>query len=460
MSANSHPPHRILILVDSTQRDLPGHMLLKRILETKFGCEVRLASTLSPRTEARIFRPHATVLPMMYDNLNKRFAYYLKSKEVLVFFLTTEGYPNVPDDDFVDYLAGRYSDFRPVDMNFTWCREIAERGVRYGVLPADKIFVSGLPRFDFYHKTFDKTRLSRDAFILKYSLNPEYPIVTWVSNFPGVRLTVEQLSRGIEQTNTQHIKAYNNAEKTLINETVSLKRTVGLLEQWIAGAPKINFVIRPHPLDDWGFFDALAKSLKERGLKYVVSAPEGPIFDILSSTDILIQRACTTAVEAFLLEIPVIELRLNENELLTQPDRDDCVDLCLNAKDFERKIDDYLQTRKVSLEMEFKRRRYVEKWFFKVDGHRTYDMAAKMYEALLSHTKKPLFSRAERLFGHMTSLVRKCKFTLGLRNKFRDKSTYMTKKDQKFWQTKIDDSGVLDQFDAIETIKNKNRSAA
>jgi len=437
---------RILIIVENVQRDLPGHMLLKRILEEKFNHEVKLFGANNPRINARIFKPHAVILPALTNVGNKRIAYYFKSKEVVVFHLPTEGWPTVPDDDFIDHVAGVYSDFRPVDLNFVWSEEIARRGAKNAKQAPQQTVVSGLPRLDFYHENLTRLRLPKDEFFKRYQLNPDLPTITWASNYPAVFVSEEEHEVGIRQTNSHCISVLSDANHILSNEKRSLQLTVDLLSQWLEKNKDVNFIIRPHPLDDRTYFKRFREKLKASGLRNVVFIPEGPIWDILSSTDILVQRACTTAVEAFFFGLPVIELRLNENELLQQMDRDDCLDLCKNYQDFEKTMSGYLLNRSVNEKQLSARTAYVQQWFYKVDGRRTIELATKVAEYLEKNKQIPLFSKAESALGYFGRFASTVQRSLGLRKKKstkRGKDTYLNRKNEKYWKDKLDQSGIV-----------------
>src|SRR5947208_8888666 len=184
--------YRIVILVDIKQRDLPGHVLLKEILEAKYPCQVSLLPA-SSRRAVMAFRPHMVVLMQLLGNTLAEFSRFLNERGVLVVSLPTEGMPIILDDDFADYIAGRFADKPMVDLQFFWCEEMMARALRNGSVLPDQARVVGVPRFDFYHANLRPLRMSREHLLTKYRLDPAAPTITWTTNFSTADQNVEQL---------------------------------------------------------------------------------------------------------------------------------------------------------------------------------------------------------------------------------------------------------------------------
>lgn len=437
---------RILILVDIAQRDLPGYALLKEVLEAGYNAEVCLCRSLEPKTQAHLFRPHVVILPMVYVKGYQQLAYYFKSKGTFVVFLATEGYPIVVEDDYMDHLAGRYSDFRPIDLNLVWCQELADRVVRHRTMSADRVQVVGLPRFDFYHPSFSRLRMKRSDFNERHGLDPEFPTVTWASNFPGVILSAKEHQSGIEAGNFMHVRALRDAEKLLNNDVVGLRQTSENLIRWVGEYKKVNFVIRPHPQDDRATFIGFADRMKRRGVHRVAVVHEGPILDVLSASDILLQRGCTTAIEAALMGLPVIETRFNPEELYQDPSRDNCLDLATNYDEMKQALERYLVGGKIPPGQLERREKYVRRWFYKMDGLRTVEAADRMLEFCKSNPSPLDYRRSDFIRGIFTLILQRTLFWFRLRRIQRSYDTFITAPMVRRWTQRIRVSGIVPEL--------------
>jgi surface carbohydrate biosynthesis protein len=91
-----------------------------------------------------------------------------------------------------------------------------------------------------------------------------------------------------------HFRGWSHQMHTLSN----LVRLVNALSMEF---PAINFVIRPHPAEDWTMYEQLFQGI---GNVHVVH--EGPVAPWLLASRLLIQEGCMTAIEAYLAGTPVI----------------------------------------------------------------------------------------------------------------------------------------------------------
>jgi hypothetical protein len=81
----------------------------------------------------------------------------------------------------------------------------------------------------------------------------------------------------------------------------TLSNLVRLVNALSMEFPAINFVIRPHPAEDWTMYEQLFQGI---GNVHVVH--EGPVAPWLLASRLLIQEGCMTAIEAYLAGTPVI----------------------------------------------------------------------------------------------------------------------------------------------------------
>ena len=125
------------------------------------------------------------------------------------------------------------------------------------------------------------------------------------------------------------------------NEGKSRELISQILTQWCLDNPDANIIIRPHPNEQRQHYKRLVDELTKRGRNNIALITEEPIWDILNSTDVLIQRCCTTGVEACLMGLPVLELRLNPKEIILNPERDSAMDVVTSQADMSDRLSYY-----------------------------------------------------------------------------------------------------------------------
>jgi len=438
--------YRISILVDVKQRDLPGYALLKETLETRYPCSVALYPAGRDRSVALSFQPHLTVLSSVNSPQQIQWAFFLKSRGVLVAFVPTEGVPVLLEEDFLDYMAGRHADLRPVDLHLVWNQDIHDRSVRNGWLRPERVELIGVPRFDFYHSAFRDLRPSREAFCRGYGLDPREPIVTWTTNYGGTSLTPEQHLRGARLHKLDQVRALRDPVRYLENEIDSRELARERVTRWCLTHPDANVVVRPHPSEKRDYYEAVVADLAAKGRPRVVTASREPIWDVLAATDVLAQRCCTTGVEGCIMRLPVIEMQFNPDEINTNPLRDAGMDVVRTYEELEGALDHYLAGGKIPSEQEQARERFIETWFHRIDGKRTAACADALWRLVQLSPGDPRFSANERRLGRAASVWREIQRVTGLQPSHihRRPDTYITPADVRAWSVRIRASGVLE----------------
>ena len=88
-----------------------------------------------------------------------------------------------------------------------------------------------------------------------------------------------------------------------------LANIVALLHKLSIAFPNKNFVLRPHPCEDPNFYEVVFETAKN-----VFVDKTGTVHPWLMAADLLVHDCCTTAVESFLAETPIINYRPTEDE--------------------------------------------------------------------------------------------------------------------------------------------------
>lgn len=308
---------RVLLLVNFKYRDLPGLALLKVLLEARGPYEAVLAPNvagLGGVPYLRSVKPSLVVFPNFVDQAEIASARLLRDCGIGVAVMPTEGMPIVPERRLV--LAGKFVDFANVDLFFIWNRTVAELVRSLGTIPDERCRVAGVPRFDFYHTPLRKLILSRGQFCSKYGLNPRRPTITWATNFGLTRFAGKpsEVAGFI-----QYVRAKGLADSPLYRDIPALidgqveSRRV-LTEAVLRAAGQFreaNVVIKVHPVEEGDWYQEQARSA---GLGNVRIVSREYIWDVLNATDVHLHRACTTAIEAWLLDKPTVDLQFVPGE--------------------------------------------------------------------------------------------------------------------------------------------------
>ena len=85
------------------------------------------------------------------------------------------------------------------------------------------------------------------------------------------------------------------------------KKSTEIMLRYVEENSDIQLVIKPHPSEDQTFYDEIAKSRSFNG-KDIFIQKNNYIWDLLRWCDVEVSRSCTTAVEAWHIAKPTIDL--------------------------------------------------------------------------------------------------------------------------------------------------------
>jgi len=166
-----------------------------------------------------------------------------------------------------------------------------------------KYVVIGNPGFEFsltkykqYHKALQPKNLPQ-----------EYILVN--TNFGSIN------GFSLEET-LQACSMISPETKKMIEETYEKeKHSFSYFYKWlnaiIAHYPREQFLIRPHPTEKKSIYEAIFSKYDN-----VVVSKEGNINQIISSAKLVLHNDCTTALQSYLMEVPVISLAQSNMEYI------------------------------------------------------------------------------------------------------------------------------------------------
>ena len=285
---------RIALVVDHPQRDLPGLVLVAgRLCEAGATCYL-VPLDLQGR-ELTALAPDLVLLNYLRRN-NQALAGSLQSAGVRVAVLDTEGGVMETPEVYERTMATDPEVRARVVRLLTWGPRLAAEAGDRGWYPAERIRVTGGPRFDFYCEPWREVPRSRPSGADRI---PEPRVLFTPSySFLSPRFgSLEEEVRGLERL---------GYDPGFLRRRVEIERRgldafVELAEGLSAGLPEVHFVLRPHPFER---AETYRERLPERPNLHVDQ--EGTLDGWLVRSRALIQSSCTSAVEGALAGVPVL----------------------------------------------------------------------------------------------------------------------------------------------------------
>lgn len=379
---------RVAILVDQKWRDLPGLVWLKLLIEKEAEVEVRLFPLGSEQAYLPWFRPHVAIFNNFQDKSRIAFGRRLKQQGTKIVVLPTEGIPTLGWQ--LDDWAGKSSNWADLDLYLAWNPIIMERILTLGSLAAEQVRTIGVPRFDFYGSELRSCAMQKDAYCEKFNLNASCPTILWPTNFTlaGFETRNQELWKSIYKA-MHWDRAYPNLAPQDIPriDGDTRRMTRDALVRLRKDFPDANLAIKPHPNEDVTFWRDFAKRMDaEPGNGRVVLIAGVYIWDALSCAEVVIQRSCTTAPEAWFQGIPSIEARFNMADFYYSCDHASGSEEVASLDALSAVVKDYLYGgRTVPNKQKSAQKKFEEKWCVAVDGHRT-RVAVGEIRALLERT--------------------------------------------------------------------------
>ena len=300
MSVRGRTP-RVGLVVDHPKRDLAGLVLVARALALR-GVDAFLIPLYEQAVDVPLLGLDALVLnyarPVNFE-ITKDFA----RSGVAIYVLDTEGGvladdgPNTPhklagymaESGYAGLLAGY----------FFWGPVLRDAFAAGGVLPDERLHLTGCPRFDYAAPAMRALIPSRrTGHIL---VNTNFPII-------NSRFT----SGGEDRQALLAVGIGADTVERLIGET--RKVMTGMIEtvrRLSAEFPDQRFVLRPHPFER----DALYREAFADQANVVVDGA-GSVFEALNGARALLHVNCGTAIDAIMLGVPPFALEFLNSDYL------------------------------------------------------------------------------------------------------------------------------------------------
>lgn len=441
----------IVISIDHKWRDLAGYVYAKVLLE-KLGYRVVLIRNGFEEYYADVLNPMAIVMIHLYDRRKSELIRRLKQRNILIILMPTEGIPTL--EGVRKLAAGYFSDFSGVDLHFLWNDQMRKLMQEGGVIEPEKLCVIGVPRFDFYMPPLKSTLLRKEEFTKKYGLQNDFPIITWATNFTNAGFYQKNMAFLKEDWNNLQVEKVLNPEDIAQKDYISRQIHFEAILKLIKDIKGVNVLFKLHPSEDHNYYYDKVRHIDDDLRNRIRIIHQEYIWDVLNVSDILLERSCTTGVEAWLLGKPTIELKLNPDEWYYSKEHASGSNEVTNYNELKKRVEFYLNNGEISQNLLAERKKFIDKWCYKIDGQATKRFVSKIDETIQRNGKSIIKTNmltknfAKSLL--FTSLMETTNFKLhnlkvyGLRakvDKLQRHDKFFDRSDEKYWLRRI--NGVV-----------------
>jgi len=366
-STNHTAQRRALLIVPYKNRDFDGLALVGYILERFYGLEVVYTNGYGIERKLLEHKPDAVVFDHLVWDFKVRQAMLARSLGMKVILLPTEGLHVDLEEGL--RIAGKVSaSTHLIDCHFTWGDSVRDAIVAAHLSPADRVHTVGCPRFDYYSDAFRSLMPDRETFLHGLGIkNAAAPVVLWcTSSSYAARDQQKMVRRQVTRGGVPEAEC----QAMLRDGQTQLRLHSQLIIELANRHPDFNFVVKVHPAE---WIDPYVELTKQRSNVFL--AYNAPIRGFLAHSDVLLQRGCTTATEAWMLGKPVLELSIGSYE---RPVRHDLVagsHVVRSTDEADRALQGYLDGSSIADDLQGARADFLEKFCFKIDGQAAFRCA-------------------------------------------------------------------------------------
>ena len=200
---------------------------------------------------------------------------------------------------------------------------------------AEKVFVTGLPRYDVLHDA--KDLYSKSKFLNRFGLQHGQKIVLWCTQC--------------------HV--FSDEENR-----INLEAMLGALKR----LKSVTLIIKQHPAEDQKYTELIKRYIDDCSVSAMILPKDSDIYELLYVCDLMVTRHSTTTMEAIALNKPVIILNLSGNPDPVEYVEEGVAIGVYVTEDLKSGIERLLEN---DSELEANRERYIERYLYKIDGKAT-----------------------------------------------------------------------------------------
>lgn len=448
---------RIIISIDHKWRDLPGNVYIGILLE-KMGHKVKYVRYGLEKYYIPSFKPDLLLLVHLYDKERQVFTREMSDAGIKIVLAPTEGIPTL--DKYRPFAAGIGCDLSSVDLHFAWNQTMADLINENLTIEQSKIHVIGVNRFDFYHQPLRSLLKSKIDFCDENNFDPALPIITFATNFTQASFYTKQqdfMEKDAEKLGYKKImdEMHGGPREIAKKDYKSREMLIDAFINLVLSKKNVNFILKTHPSEDHQYYKDKIKVALGADVNRVAIIATAYIWDILNVTDILLKRSCTTGIEAWMIGLPTIEMKLNPEEWYFSEEHASGSDVVKTYSELESLVEDYLNGKPIEQTLLDAREQFITKWCFNNDGNATRKMVSLIGDLLKENEPKKIkknrfkdylfyklllvgdyFIHDVRVYGFLNTIKKRYIDKLGREDK------YFHFRDIKKWKKKI--NSVLD----------------
>ncbi|HEX5436201.1 MAG TPA: surface carbohydrate biosynthesis protein [Gemmatimonadaceae bacterium] len=349
---------RIALLVDHPQRDLAG-LVLTAFALCQRGMICHLVPINQQEREVWGLAPDFVLFNFLRKG-TESLAHSLGTAGIRFALLDTEGGVWADYESYTELLwedPALRAQARSLCM---WGPKLSEHLIAAGMFSAEQIRITGCPRFDFYHPRW-RSVVWPDAAAENGGTVRRRVLINTNASVGNPRFTSVANNRSTLRTRfgwtESRIQDTIDAEQGAVEETIVLARRLAL------DIPDCDTIVRPHPHE--------AVEPYQNGLGDLANIEingSGPVQPQIFRASVVIQRNCTTAIEAGMAGVPTLSPQWFPTAY-TMPMAEDVSVRCETYADLRATVDAILADRYVAppaLACDIQR--IVRDWFHRIDG--------------------------------------------------------------------------------------------
>jgi surface carbohydrate biosynthesis protein len=293
-------PKNFILLVEMLERELPASVLLGSELASR-GHNVWLIEKGRFRKSPASFAPSIVLEKGLTTGCLPKFRSIRAAGHVLT-VMCQEGFTYRSGED---YIARRVFNetLENVDYLFLW-GERQKQDLQGFLQRVRGYHVTGNPRFDLLHLRFAQSWEAKKQEILR----EHGDFVLFTSRFGSAN----HFRRTLDETVDKRMETFTGGAVNSAPERFRYLRQLfeaymSAIDKMAARFPNLKFLVRPHPLEEPETWRAHFKDTAN-----VAVQSGGSVIPWLIATRCVVHSACTTGIEAYILNRPVTEFHPEE----------------------------------------------------------------------------------------------------------------------------------------------------
>jgi surface carbohydrate biosynthesis protein len=371
----SNGRRRVLILVPNRWRDLDGHVLVAYRLHKFFGHEVLLCGETALLKTFLEFAPDVVVIDHLGIESRANLARIAKSLGAQLVVLPTAGF-------FQDRIrearrAGKlFGVAHLVDRYLAWGESTCNHLLRERLMTIEQLRITGCVRFDFYSERYFALMKPKSVVLRGLGFEAaDGPLVMWTTSTYFANLPNPE-----EVVRSQTLQAKRPADEVwaeIADCVTQFTEHSQIVLQLAKRNPNWNVVIRVHPTETSEPYQALCQQADNIRISTRESVRE-----LLYHCDVLLQRGCTTATEAWMLGKPVLELEKGSYHNAMSPEYSSGNDVVWSFEQAQCAIEQYLAGAGLEASIQSAREDYIRKAYHLIDGNSSQRAAEAINECI------------------------------------------------------------------------------